>query len=72
MDHDEKSDLIVKNGGALYVVNLNETTGVEIENIIEMNADINRWKIQIKDIFVAAGNFMGREKEQQMLIVAGK
>ena len=72
MDRDDKSDWIFKNAGAVYVVNFNESTGVEIENIIEMNADINGWKIQVKDIFVAAGNFMGRDKEQQMLVVAGK
>ena len=46
-------------------MNLNETIGVEIENIIEMNADINGWKIQTKDLFVAAGNFMGHKKRSR-------
>jgi hypothetical protein len=72
LDRDEKSDWIFKNAGALYVVNVNENTGIEINNIIEMNADINGWKIAVKDLFIDAGNFMGREKERQMLIVSGK
>ncbi|MDQ6812287.1 MAG: hypothetical protein M3040_00895 [Bacteroidota bacterium] len=72
LDRDEKSDWVFKNAGAVYVVNVDETTGIEINNIIGMNADINGWKIKVSDLFVGAGNFIGREKERQMLIVAGK
>ncbi|MEO6229703.1 MAG: hypothetical protein ABJB11_14660 [Ferruginibacter sp.] len=72
MDHDQKTDWLFKNGGALYIVNLSEANGVEIENIIELNADINGWRLKDKDIFVSAGNFLGRQNEQQMLIVGGK
>ena len=72
MDRDQKSDWLFKNSGAVYVVNIDETTGIQIENIVEMNADINGWKLQDKDIFVSAGNFLGHENEQQLLIVVGK
>ena len=72
MDGDQKSDWLFKNSGAVYVVNLDETDGIEIENIVQMNLDINGWKLQDKDIFVSAGNFLGHENEQQLLVVAGK
>ncbi|MDO9376545.1 MAG: hypothetical protein Q7T76_19120 [Ferruginibacter sp.] len=72
LDRDEKSDWIFRNTGAIYIVNLDETTGIEINNILELNAELNGWKIRDNDIAVGAGNFMARENEQQLLIVAAK
>ena len=70
MDRDQKSDWLFKNSGAVYVVNVNEPDGIEIENIVQMNVDINGWKLQDKDIFVAAGNFLNHPDEQQLLVVS--
>jgi hypothetical protein len=70
MDKDQKSDLLFKSDGFVYVVNLDETNGVEIENFVPMNFDINGWKLQDKDIFVSAGNFLNHPDEQQLLVVA--
>jgi len=70
MDKDQKSDLLFKNGNALWVANLDETAGVEIQNIVQMNVDINGWKLQNNDMFVAAGNFLNHPNEQQLLVVA--
>ena len=55
----------------MYVVNIDETDGIEIENIIQMEIDINGWKLQDKDIFVSAGNFLNHPDEQQLLVVSG-
>ncbi|HSD06441.1 hypothetical protein, partial [Flavobacterium sp.] len=70
MDKDQKSDLLFKNGNALWVANLDETAGVEIQNIVQMNVDINGWKLQSSDMFVVAGNFLNHPNEQQLLVVA--
>ena len=72
LDRDQRSDWIFRNAGAIYIVNVNETTGIEINNILELNSDINGWTIRDNDIAVAAGNFMNRANEQQLLIVAAK
>ncbi|MEP7144289.1 MAG: hypothetical protein ABI707_15500 [Ferruginibacter sp.] len=71
LDRDEKSDWIFKNDGTLLVINLDQNTGVEVKNIIAINNDIDGWKIKAKDTFIAAGNFLGRDEEHQMLILAG-
>lgn len=69
-DRDDQSDWIFKNDGALYVVNINQATGVEIKNIIALNYDLNGWKIKATDKFIASGNFLGRDRERQLLVVA--
>ena len=70
LDKDQKSDWLFKNSGAVYVVNVDEADGIEIENIVPMNADINGWKLQDKDIFIAAGNFLNHPDERQLLVVS--
>jgi hypothetical protein len=72
LDRDEKSDWIFKNAGAIYIVNLHETNGIEIHNILELNSDIGGWKIRSDDKVISAGNFLGHGKEQQLLVVAAK
>ena len=73
LDRDNKSDWLFKNDGAIFIINLNETTGIEINNIIgPTENNLKNWKINASDIFVSAGNFLNKANEQQVLIVAGK
>jgi hypothetical protein len=74
LDRDEKTDWLFKNDGAIFIANLDETKGIEINNIIgpKDNNNLQNWTINTKDVFVSAGNFMNKAGEQQVLIVAGK
>jgi len=70
LDRDGKPDWVFNNSGILYIVNLDETAGIQITNIIEMNRDIDAWRLKPTDKLIAAGNFMDKAGEKQLSVMA--